>query len=170
MAGRANQYAFWQQETWRVCLMLKNAKSRGAESSALQNEKAFVLAGQVNYTIPVPARQGFETSFPCHSCKHFCIVRFSRSRMRHLCGYSGSWLESCGVQSCPMQRAPFLQQTKVICAAAVTIHRVMVIFRPQKPFFVISRMERSRRLLLHFIVKNFGLSGHWGPHDSTDPR
>lgn len=40
--------------------MLRNTKSRGAQSSALQ-KKAFVLTGQENDNIPTSALQGFSS-------------------------------------------------------------------------------------------------------------
>ena len=55
--------------------MLRNTKSRGVESPALQ-KKVFVLAGQENDNIPASALQGF----------------------------SSLWLESCGVIECPVRR------------------------------------------------------------------
>lgn len=50
--------------------MLRNTKSRGVESPALQ-KKVFVLDSR---------------------------------KIRHQCGYSGLWLESCGVIECPVRR------------------------------------------------------------------
>lgn len=84
--------------------MLRNTKSRGAESSALQNEKAFVLAGQENDTIHASVLQGFSSCVPCANCPHFRLVRFNSRKIRHQCGYSGLWLESCGVIECPVRR------------------------------------------------------------------
>lgn len=64
--------------------MLRNTKSRGVESPALQ-KKVFVLAGQENDNIPASALQGFSSCVPCANCPHFRLVR-------------------CGVIECPVRR------------------------------------------------------------------
>ena len=52
--------------------MLRNTKSRGVESPALQ-KKVFVLAGQENDNIPASALQGFSSCVPCANCPHFLL-------------------------------------------------------------------------------------------------
>lgn len=83
--------------------MLRNTKSRGAQSSALQ-KKAFVLTRQENDNIPTSALQDFSSCIPCANCPHFRLVRFNSRKIRHQCGYSGLWLESCGAIECPVRR------------------------------------------------------------------
>ena len=46
----------------------------------------------------------FQTAYPCQHCPDFVVVKFSRSKHRHLCGLSGVWLEASGVIPCVMRK------------------------------------------------------------------
>ena len=78
-------------------------KSRGAESSALQNEKVFVLVGQENDTIPASALQEFSSCVPCASCAYFRAVPLDSGRVRRVCQFTGERLTLAGNPLCEMQ-------------------------------------------------------------------
>ena len=42
----------------------------------------------------------FQIAYPCQRCPDFMVVKFSRSKHRHMCGRSGAWLEASGVLPC----------------------------------------------------------------------
>lgn len=46
----------------------------------------------------------FQTAYPCRSCPDFAVVKFSRSKYRHMCGRCGVWLEASGVFRCPVRK------------------------------------------------------------------
>lgn len=52
-------------------------------------------------TQQTPANKpAFQTAYPCQRCPDFMVVKFSRSKHRHMCGRSGAWLEASGVSPC----------------------------------------------------------------------
>lgn len=78
--------------------MLRNTKSRGAQSSALQ-KKAFVLTGQKNDNIPTSALQGF-----CAPCVYFRVVKLESGRVRKLCSFTGERLTLAGNPLCEFRQ------------------------------------------------------------------
>lgn len=62
------------------------------------------ITGRELNTVNSLTLQDFSSCIPCANCPHFRLVRFNSRKIRHQCGYSGLWLESCGVIECPVRR------------------------------------------------------------------